>query len=569
MMYLIRNKKGMALITVYMVVAIILSFAGIYFSRSFHEHRFSQRHKDTLRAYYAAEAGVNLVAMDIYNEFNRLDGPNNRNLAALQAFLLTYINDPNNLPRTGNIEDCRYRIQAPSSNSIIVVDEGMLLRLISTGVAPHMASTVSKTIAVTVSYRMRPSPIFDYAYFINNFGWLWGGGITVNGDVRSNGNFSFSGNPMVNGDIYASLNPDLGALGTITGNSRSQDIAQYQNQAPATARPTNPTNPADPENTAYEAGYDGTSTRYPGQDVLPMPFLGDLTQYRDLAIARNGQVSQGGNVLINNVYDGAGPDGIAGTADDGSVILIGTSANPIVINGPVVVEEDVVIRGVVSGQGTIYSGRNTHIIGDITYSNGPSWPKPDATPQATAQDNSTRDFLGLATKGNVIIGDYTRNDWQGTCGRYLKPPFTQGYEADSTDAPLGYDSDGDPSNGYWFDGDYTSHDGGIKDDGGGGSVPRRYYESSLSDAVIRAISASSNQIRNVNGVLYTNHAFAGRVGSFTLNGTIISRDEAIIYSGSIGINYDVRAHGVGIESIDIFLPRDLDLPQIESLQSSS
>ena len=567
MMYLIRNKKGMALIIVYMVVAIILSFAGIYFSRSFHEHRFSQRHKDTLIAYYAAEAGINAVAMDIYNQFIISVPANNRSLNVLNIFISNYI--ATNLPSTGNIGNCRYRVIAPSApNPVIRKDESISLKLVATGVAPHMAFTVNKTIAVTISYQMSPSPIFNYGYFINNFGWLWGGGITMNGDVRSNGNFSFNGNPMINGDIYASLNPDLQAAGDITGNNRNQDLAQYQNQAPATARPTNPTDPADPSGTEYEAGYDGASTRFPNQDVLSMPYLGDLNEYKQLAAAKNGQITQGGNVLINNVYNGNGPDRVPGTADDGSIILIGTAANPIVIDGPVVVERDVIIRGVVSGQGTIYSGRNTHIIGDITYNDGPSWPKPDPTPQITAQANSTKDFLGLASKGNVIIGDYTRNDWQVNCNKYLRPPFTQGYETDSTDFSLGYDSDNDPTNGYWFNGDYTGLDGGIKDDGSGGSAQRRYYESSLSDAAIRAIAAPSNQMRNINGVLYTNHAFAGRVGSFTVNGTIVSRDEAIVYSGSIGINYDVRAHGTGIESIDIYLPRDLDFPQTESLQSS-
>jgi hypothetical protein len=567
MIYLNRDKKGAALILVYMIIAVILSFAAIYFSRSFHEHRFSQRHKDTLRAYYAAEAGINAVAMDIYNEFISSHAQGNRNLITLNIFIQGYI--AANLPLSNNIGDCRYRVMAPANVSPVTVrQEEILLKLIGTGVAPHMASTVNKTIAVTVSYGMSASPIFDYAYFINNFGWLWGAGITVNGDVRSNGNFNFRGNPMVNGDIHASLNPDLGATGSITGNSRNLNLSQYHSQSSAQARPTNPTDPANPDGTVYEAGYDGTSTRYPNQDVLEMPYLGDLNQYRQLAAARNGRITQGGNVLVDNVYNGNGPDGIAGTADDGSIILIGTAANPIVINGPVVVENDVIIRGVVSGQGTIYSGRNTHIIGNITYDDGPSWPKPDSTPQETAESNSTKDFLGLASKGNIVIGDYTRNDWQVNCGQYLRPPFTQSYETDITDVPLGYDSDNDPSNGYSFNGNYTGFDGGIKDDGTGGSTQRRYYESSLSDATIRSIAMSSNQIRNVNGVMYTNHAFAGKVGSFEINGTIVSRDEAIVYNGSIGINYDVRAFGTGIESIDIFLPRDLDLPQVDSLQSS-
>jgi len=421
-------------------------------------------------------------------------------------------------------------------------------------------------IAATISYEMEPSPIFNYAYFINNFGWLWGGGITVNGDVRTNGNVSLNGNPRINGDIYAATNADLGAAGTITGNSRFWDIPAYHNQAGPRPRPTNPTDPANPGGTTYAAGYAGTSTRHENQRTMDMPFLGDLATYRQLAIANNGQITQGAAVLVNNIYNGNGPDGAAGTADDGTVVLIGTAANPVVIDGPVVVEGDVIIRGIVSGQGTIYTGRNMHIIGDIEYNAPPSWPKPDPTPGATDAVNATKDLLGLAAKGNVVIGDYTSPNWNFV-RNYLSPPFTQGYVTDATDESLGYDSDGDPTNGYWFDGNYTNFDGGLKCDGAGGTEQRRFYESSLSDDFIASVAAPSNQIRNIDAVSYNNHAFAGRVGDFTVNGSIVSRDEAIIYSGHITMNYDPRIFETGIGAIDIFLPRDLALPESRVTQS--
>ena len=39
-------------------------------------------------------------------------------------------------------------------------------------------------------------------------------------------------------------------------------------------------------------------------------------------------------------------------------IAVSVTQFPIVIDGPVVVERDVVISGYVTGQGTIYAGRN-------------------------------------------------------------------------------------------------------------------------------------------------------------------------------------------------------------------
>ena len=76
------------------------------------------------------------------------------------------------------------------------------LRFIATGGNDR----ASRTIEAVVRYGHKPAEIFDHAYFVNNYGWLWGSGITVNGSVRSNGDFSAS-NPTVNGDIYAAEYP--------------------------------------------------------------------------------------------------------------------------------------------------------------------------------------------------------------------------------------------------------------------------------------------------------------------------------------------------------------------------
>ncbi len=597
---IIKNKRGIALISIYIILTVLLVFIAAFSARSMNDFKFAQRQKDELKAYYAAEAGLNAITTDIYNAFRSSPiWTSNRNIVAFRlwfgypdtvpgwsaaqrrsTFILNYLK---NFPITGTVGDSQYTIFLPSAvanppydeaDPVIPIGDGVLVKLIAVGTAPHLGGTVNKVIARTVSLEMTTSPIFNYAYFINNFGWLWGEGITANGDVRSNGNFSFSGNPRINGDIYASENADLGTVGTISGNNKFYDIPSYQSSVSDRARPTDPTDPANPEDTAYEAGYDGKSERFEQQEVLDMPYLGNLDTYKQLAVAKNSSITQGGVLLVDNVYDGDGLDGISGTSDDSTIVLIGTDDNPIEINGPVVVEGDIIIRGTITGQGTLYAGRNIHVVGDIEYATSPSWPKPDATPMTTAVSNNAADFMGLACKGNVIIGDYTINDWKTNCERYLQPPFTQGYSTDGSDSSIGYDSDGNPVNGYWFDGNYTSFDGDFtdpsymgKDNGAGGAQERKYYESSLSDSYIHSISSSSSQIRNIDAVLYNNHCFSGKVGNFTLNGSIISRDEAIIYSGNITMNYDIRAYGDGIEGIDIYLPRDLSLPETRVTQS--
>ncbi len=121
-----------------------------------------------------------------------------------------------------------------------------------------------------------------------------------------------------------------------------------------------------------------------------------------------------------------------------------------------------------------------------------------------------------------------------------------------------------------FDGNYRNNDGGAKatsDPGGLGSTTgqawsqttvigdnRKFYESSFSDEFIRSVS--DTQVKHIDGILYTNHLLSGKVGAVVFNGTLVSRDEAIIFSGSIDINYDLRTRHGGYEFLNAFLPQE-------------
>jgi cytoskeletal protein CcmA (bactofilin family) len=424
----------------------------------------------------------------------------------------------------------------------------------------------SKALVAVVRYGRRPSRVFDHAYFINNFGWLWGSGITAQGDVRSNGNFSVK-SATVNGDIFASENSDIGAVGTVTGTSYHQNTTDYNSTAPARTRPTTPSAPSEDLNGngtldagedangngsldtyEYSGGYDGDSERHEKQAVIEMPYLGDLQIYRDLAIAKKGTISQSGTTLVDAVL---GDD----AAEKKSLLIVGTAADPIVLNGPVVIESDVVLKGYITGRGTIYAGRNVHIIGNLQYADSPQWNKPIYDQEGTRTANKSKDLVGLAAKGSIVMGDYTGSTWKSNTNYYQRPPFTNPYVVDPTDKVNGYESYKDSNGNSVFDGNYTALDGGKKDDGAGGLTGRRFYESSFSDDEIRA-KADGSYVSQIDAILYTNHLLTGRVGPCTWNGTLVSRDEAIIYSGSIRMNYDVRVRGDGYEYLDIFLPRE-------------
>lgn len=545
---ILGNENGIAIIIFFLVMVVFTILFVAFMSRSIRENRATLANKDLFQAYLLAEAGLDEVKRGLFEEFR--DNQYNYTTTSFNWFDDLPVNPgkyPGGLPSGATlaaVPSGTYTVQITDVDTSVAVPKDVRIR------STAQVNNITKSITAVVRYDMSPSQVFNFSYFINNYGWFWGGGITSQGDIRSNGNFSFNGNPEVNGDVYASINPNIGAAGTITGSNRNDTIAQYRSQADTTARPSDPTaDPQDidgdliPEEFPYENGYDGTTDRFPAQQLLDMPYLGDLSYYRSLAASENGTIKQGGATLVNNEHTG-------------NIVLIGTDVAPIEIDGPVVITGDVLIKGKVTGQGTIYSGRNTHVLGDIEYVNPPAWPKPDTDSTATDTLNNTKDFVGFAAKGNVVVGDYTQNSWVVTLRNYLKPPFTQAYEVDPTDSGIGYISyysGGEP----YFDGDYTDNDGGTKADGSN----RKYYESSYTDAYFTSVAELS--INRVDAVMYTNHAFTGKVGNFTMNGSIVSRDEALVYSGDIAMNYDVRARDKGEE---FYLPRALALPHVQYLK---
>ena len=101
---------------------------------------------------------------------------------------------------------------------------------------------------------------------------------------------------------------------------------------------------------------------------------------------------------------------------DGNVILEGTLDNPIVLDGDVYFEGDVIIKGYVKGRGGIYSGRNTYVAGNINYIDPPENCATKSNPDQCAENAiiNKKDELRLAARGNVILGDYTEVNADGT-----------------------------------------------------------------------------------------------------------------------------------------------------------
>ncbi|MBI3831791.1 MAG: hypothetical protein HY291_19880 [Planctomycetes bacterium] len=490
-----------------------------------------------------------------------------------------------------------------------------------------------------------PSKAFDFVYFANNYGWMYGNTIYTYGNVGSNADLGFRSAPTCDGFLYAARNPALGALGVVKQGGgfeypRFDSLPQYR-AIGATTPSLRPSDPAWTEDqngngvldtgedsnangildaTPFGLGYSGMQDRLEAQNPLNMPFLGNLVVYKDQAVpflrpnrpdlgeygaGVGGIVKQlkapgldpsnpaNYNVIVDKVYGSkAGENGLYSTVvgtgtnqavtlnaiptpleinpdkqeRNGNVALVGTAKQPIVILGPVVITNDLVIKGVVKGQGTFYVGRNTHVVGSILYSDSPHWKQNDLNFSATEALNKGKDFAGFASKGSIILGQYFRSDdsWDWTKNTYFRTGFQnatiQAYQVDPTDAAIGYVTGSTPEGFPTFHGDYTLYDGGKRYNDtpdwttAAPAQARRYYESSFSNEYIRTIAEKPQELH---GVFYTNHLYGGRVDNPKFYGAMVARDEGIVFDGSLRMYYDPRASSGEPDShVNIFLPRE-------------
>ncbi|MFH1562451.1 MAG: TadE/TadG family type IV pilus assembly protein [Nitrospirota bacterium] len=390
------------------------------------------------------------------------------------------------------------------------------------------------TVAVTsrvaaISIPHPPSYVFDYVYFVNNWGWFYGSGITANGDIRSNGDFNFRYNPTVGGDVYAS--------GEIEGTWKT------------------------PQGQSYET--------YAGVEKLEMPNLQALYYYEQLAFERNSFIKIEDTVVIDKVFGDE-------QGESGNIILEGSPSNPIEIHGPVVIRGDVIIKGTIQGTGTIYAGRNIYIACDLNYKNAPSSPRPASdNPQVVDQwveANKDKDIIALAARENVIIGDYTKNSDFGYDGNdpwyanyWLFAMGSEDVGADGIPDTNVKIIDEEHPQGYWTDptekdGIFQAETEDLDEDNVFDCVHGSYKGQNYNWTEVQTQvpitqfdrlppntdefgDIATNQINKIECVIYTNHACAGRLGNGVhFNGAIVSKDEALIYRNTITLNYDERIH---------------------------
>jgi len=446
----------------------------------------------------------------------------------------------------------------------------------------HAAQVV---IDATVEVKLGASEVFDYVYFINNWGWYFGNTITANGNVRSNGQFDFGGyRPRVNGiprfDKFdgAHFSGSQSDGGVFSG----WDIVNDQNvrKGPRT------------DNHAFA-----------GQ--IPMPNLSDLGPYEEIAEAYGSSIRVGNRLVCHSVVG-------KNSSDKQNLFIIGTQQKPIIIDGPVVVRGNVVIAGVVTGNGAIYAGGNVYIPQNLTYKNPPAsyLQSPDKNQMEDwVASSGDADSLGLFAREHVVIGDYTNNYWQYYVNRWVNDYRNKSEEdagADGIpntkagrDGILGTADDDVLENDNTFTVErYTQEmaDKGLIPEGKGvgDAIPgtgedidgdgqydpttrmsefdapdlkNKYWVAETGNdndalgAHKRPFSDISTvyDLTQIDAAIYTNHTVAALTLAYgeemVFNGCVVSRNEAIVY-GTTGLkfNYDFRLLGGG-EMFGFHLPK--------------
>ncbi|MBP9900063.1 MAG: hypothetical protein V9H26_08230 [Verrucomicrobiota bacterium] len=398
-----------------------------------------------------------------------------------------------------------------------------------------------------------PSQIFDYEYFLNNWGWWWGSTITGNGGNRANWDFDFRYNPIVNGLILAN--------GNITQNGVKVD--PFAGSTPFGGL----------------AGSNPIDMVHSGVPRVQMPNLRDFTYYQTKALAdtsANG-LWVGSTQVVFGVHSDASKPGL---------YLVGTAANPIVIRNTVVIPGDVIIKGKITGKGTLYVGGNLYVAGDLTYNNGPNFTTSPETMTPANRDawvlnNQSTDLLAFAVRGSVLAGDVTSSDWKNNCYE----PSGYGLKYCGDESHLGVDgiastgddnvsylhSDGTTSTSYDADGDGVirgayNYSTDLTMTSSRANLISGYPTSSGSPVGYDAVA--SNSMNKLDGVFYTNHAAAMRLAAAdaVFHGALISRDEAIIFTSTLKFHYDSRIHSRYNNDPNRFV--DLGLPVAEGLSLS-
>ena len=600
-MKVVDSRKGIALLAVLVVTVLVTGIAYAMLACATSEHVAAEVTTERTQALYVAQAGIERAIKDIGGVSQRatMDAP----FAVVDAMQGTLYQEEK--LASGGRTLGRYTVEI-----VQVINRDRFtrdVRMESTGMVEVAGGDqVVRRIEAVVEFSLGRSHVFDYVYFINNWGWYFGNTIIANGNVRSNAQFdgglnraAVNGMPRFDGLDGTDLGESQDAGGLFAG----WNIVRTQHMRGMVSEQYTQEDVDSGDATADQIGEYKNQHAFAG--VIPMPDLTDLSLYEEMAGSHDSSITVDGVTVCDGVM---GDD----PGEQTNLYLYGTDEAPIVINGPVVVRGNVAIYGKVAGQGSIYAQGNVYIPGNITYVD-PLTPLPEEQTEgsmaAWIAENGSKPALGLFAREHVVAGDYGDNSWRNYVSRWVDDYRNESDEDSGEDqlpnTRAGRDGIMGTEDDDILEGDgvftiehYTQDDyergiipyemiggpipgTGEDIDGDGVYDPRtEMSEFYLSDTNLQSsdwggnlpqggvdyLSVTTDTITQIDAAIYTNHAIAmltrARARDMVFNGCIVSRNEAIIYgTDRLVMNYDPRLLNAS-ENFSLFLPRAWDSPSV-------
>ena len=394
-------NRGSVLVVALCLLLIMTAMCTVMLLYSATDTRQAELSARRAKALFVAQAGLEaeLAELSGLRNVSRLDRP----FQAFEALAGQKLRSGAWLTKDG-LKVGQYDVTVTNVANIDAWTRDLSIRVDAWVPQQDYPGAVSRRIDAVARVRIGRGEVFDYVYFINNWGWYYGDTILANGNVRANGQFDGGGYgayvralPRFRTCEGTDLRGRLDEGGIYSGwdiigasNMRSDANSVWTAEDAQAGR-------CGPDDVGY------LKCQHPYQEPVPMPNLNDLTMYEDLAKRKASSVKLGTVTVVQGVL-GDDPQ------EPQNLFLHGTKAEPIVLEGPVVVRGTVVISGEVTGQGAIYSKDNIYITSDLKYKSPPS-PLPaeaSETPmESWLAQNQGADAVGLYSAGQVVIGNYS------------------------------------------------------------------------------------------------------------------------------------------------------------------
>lgn len=434
--------QGSALIFAMVISVIIVGFAGTAITLAHYNSKYNAQQGYQIQARYVAEAGLSRAVKYMNSNFMN----NELSYTIVDSLANTKLWDgvPQELAvnrdgKTVKIGEYLVEIKVLTPGEIVVpTTEDIVgnasnscryINAIATGYVPDTINPKARlTIIATYKMQTEVAHLFDYSYFINNWGFLSGRDVTSQGNVRANGSFTLEDSPTILSKPRFESSNGSDLIGYIDDNGdgmeNNQDGGIYAWDT-IIGLP-NKLNAAD-----LYAGLQGENSTV-SVPQMPMPNLTNFTFYEKKALADNSYIKyykNGVQYTINSIY--------GSSTERKNLYLEGTYDHPIEIKGTMVVHGNLIVRGWVTGQGGIYCADNIYIPQRILYKNAPGNLTPSTNTEA-ARENwratySTTDMLGFFARENIVFSDFTSTAWQSAVDTARQTPLNESKEDSGLD----------------------------------------------------------------------------------------------------------------------------------------